>query len=179
LSKKTLKAVKDTGNEAVMQVKGNQEKLLKNCEAISRNQKKNSEYCSVNQSRSRMEQRKITVYQQPKFNDQIWNKYLNAVVKVERKVERFDAKTKNTIVTEEIAYYVSTTTFSAKKFGQIIQGHWGIENKNHYVKDVSMGEDKSRIRNNPQNMARLRSFALNESELTVRRISAGTFTEMP
>lgn len=42
-----------------------------------------------------------------------------------------------------------------------IRGHWGIENKNHHVKDATMKEDFSRIRINPQNIARLRSFALN------------------
>lgn len=43
----------------------------------------------------------------------------------------------------------------------VIRGHWAIENRNHYVRDVSYDEDKSRIRNNPGIMARARSFALN------------------
>jgi hypothetical protein len=29
------------------------------------------------------------------------------------------------------------------------RNHWGIENKNHHVRDVTMGEDKFRIRTNP------------------------------
>jgi hypothetical protein len=33
--------------------------------------------------------------------------------------------------------------------------------RNHYVRDVSCEEDKSRIHNNPGIMARARSFALN------------------
>lgn len=49
----------------------------------------------------------------------------------------------------------------AEKFNSIIRGHWSIENKNHYVRDVAMKEDKSRIRVNPQNMAIILSFALN------------------
>jgi len=43
----------------------------------------------------------------------------------------------------------------------VIRAHWGVENRNHYVRDVSCGEDKSRIRTNPGIMARARSFALN------------------
>ena len=39
--------------------------------------------------------------------------------------------------------------------------HWGIENKNHYVRVFSMNEDHSRIRVNPHIFAKLRSFALN------------------
>jgi predicted transposase YbfD/YdcC len=42
-----------------------------------------------------------------------------------------------------------------------IRGHWGIENRNQYVRDVTFDEDRSRIRNNPGIMARARSFALN------------------
>jgi hypothetical protein len=37
----------------------------------------------------------------------------------------------------------------------------GIENRQHYVRDVTCDEDRSRIRHNPGIMARARSFALN------------------
>ena len=37
---------------------------------------------------------------------------------------------------------------------------WGIES-NHYVRDVTLHEDESRIRIKPVNFARLRSIALN------------------
>jgi hypothetical protein len=42
------------------------------------------------------------------------------------------------------------------------RGHWGIENGLHYVKDVTMGEDKSTIHvgNGPKIMAALRNTAL-------------------
>ncbi len=35
------------------------------------------------------------------------------------------------------------------EFGQRIRGYWGVENKVHYVRDVTQGEDKSRIRTKP------------------------------
>jgi hypothetical protein len=38
---------------------------------------------------------------------------------------------------------------------------WGIENQDHYVRDVTLGEDGSRIRQKPGAMARIRSAALN------------------
>jgi predicted transposase YbfD/YdcC len=42
------------------------------------------------------------------------------------------------------------------------RGHWGIENRSHYVRDVSMGEDASRIRSGaaPQIMAAFRNAAI-------------------
>jgi len=51
--------------------------------------------------------------------------------------------------------------FEAKKFNQIIQSHWGIENKNHYVRDEALKEDRSQIRKKAGVFVRLRSFALN------------------
>ena len=45
---------------------------------------------------------------------------------------------------------------------QLKRGHWTIENCLHYVKDVTMGEDKSTVHmdNGPQIMAALRNTAL-------------------
>ena len=41
------------------------------------------------------------------------------------------------------------------------EAHWRIENGSHYVRDVAFAEDASRIRKNPDIVARLRSFAYN------------------
>lgn len=44
----------------------------------------------------------------------------------------------------------------------LARGHWGIENKSHYVRDVTFDEDRSqvRIRSGPRVMATLRNFAI-------------------
>jgi hypothetical protein len=44
---------------------------------------------------------------------------------------------------------------------EAIRGHWGIENRLHYVLDTALGEDAIRIRKNPGVFAHLRHFALN------------------
>lgn len=41
----------------------------------------------------------------------------------------------------ERQYYISSATLPAEAFHQIIRGHWGIENRLHWVKDVVFGED--------------------------------------
>jgi predicted transposase YbfD/YdcC len=48
-----------------------------------------------------------------------------------------------------------------------LQGHWGIENRVHHVRDVTHGEDASRIRTGtgPQVMAALRNTDLNLARL--------------
>ncbi len=42
-----------------------------------------------------------------------------------------------------------------------MRAHWAIETTSHYSRDVTLGEDRSRIRFNPGVFARLRSFAFN------------------
>jgi predicted transposase YbfD/YdcC len=84
------------------------------------------------------------------------------VIKVERKTRTFNTITKQFEESEETALYISTANgYSAKEFGAIIRSHWGIENTNHYVRDVSLHEDFSRIRKNPEHVVILRSFSLN------------------
>ena len=48
------------------------------------------------------------------------------------------------------------------KLLEYVRGHWGIENRLHYVRDVTLGEDASRVRSGaaPQVMAAFRNVAL-------------------
>ena len=86
---------------------------------------------------------------------------VKVVVKVQQYRQVFDTKTKTWKNSDETSFYISTIVLSAQRFCQAIRDHWGIENRNHYVRDVTLGEDKSRIRTNPHIFAKLRSFALN------------------
>ena len=61
----------------------------------------------------------------------------------------------------EVAYYVSQVRLDAEDFGWAVRAHWGIENRDHHVRDRILREDDSRIRRQPGIFARLRSFALN------------------
>jgi hypothetical protein len=61
-----------------------------------------------------------------------------------------------------IAYYISSLRLHAAQFAQGIRAHWGIENRLHWVKDVVLEEDSSRIRlgNAPANLSIIRSLAI-------------------
>ena len=48
------------------------------------------------------------------------------------------------------------------RIGRLARGHWEIENRLHYVRDVTFDEDRSqaRTRRGPRAMASLRNFAI-------------------
>lgn len=51
---------------------------------------------------------------------------------------------------EETAYSITSLDPSRadeRRLGDLLQGHWGIENRLHYPRDVSFNEDRCRIRN--------------------------------
>ena len=62
---------------------------------------------------------------------------------------------------EEVAYYACQIRLDAATLARAARRHWGIENRDHHVRDRILGEDDSRIRRQPGRFARLRSFALN------------------
>ena len=61
----------------------------------------------------------------------------------------------------ETSFYVCSTDKSAEKAAEAIRSQRGVENRNHYVRDVAMREDACRIRTNPGIFARARRSALN------------------
>jgi predicted transposase YbfD/YdcC len=65
------------------------------------------------------------------------------------------------LVTEESAYYFCDLIRAAAQLNPVIRGHWGVENRTHYVRDNQFQEDAIRIRRNPCMFGLLRSFALN------------------
>ena len=63
----------------------------------------------------------------------------------------------------EIAYIV--TSLPAAEAGperllELSRGHWGIENKLHWVRDVTMNEDRCRVRAGARALAALRNHVL-------------------
>jgi predicted transposase YbfD/YdcC len=74
-----------------------------------------------------------------------------------------DHKTNNTHT--EIVYAVTSLTITDATAAQVagwLRGHWAIENKLHWVRDVTYAEDHSQVRtgNGPHVMAALRNAAI-------------------
>lgn len=139
--------------------------LLKSCEQTARETKSVDVFVNRNRGRNRKEQRRVRVFDAFRaVSDAVragWNDLIGCVIEVTRIKKTFDTKTKSWNKSVEVAYYIGTSLFSATICANAIREHWWIENKNHYVRDVSMNEDWSRIRKNPECMVVLRSIALN------------------
>jgi predicted transposase YbfD/YdcC len=75
--------------------------------------------------------------------------------------------------TSETRYYISSLANDAQRILEGARSHWAIENQVHWVLDVSMAEDHSRVRqgNGQANLALLRRIALNllKQETTLKR----------
>lgn len=166
MPKKTFKSIKKSGNEAIIQVKGNQKHLLENCQKSTDKIKPAEQHISREKGRNRIETRKVEIFSDSLkyFSVDIkkqWGKYIKMIIRVERTVKEFNTLEKKWKKSFERSYYISTIKLSAEEFAKAIRGHWAIENRNHCVKDVTMKEDNSRIRVKADLFARLRSFALN------------------
>lgn len=90
-----------------------------------------------------------------------WHPYVAAIIRVEREVFTRSSKTGLLRRSAETALYISNTPVTAVRAAEAIRGHWRIETTSHYCRDVTMGEDRSRIRTYPGVAARLRSFGFN------------------
>lgn len=84
-----------------------------------------------------------------------WHSCVKTIIRVTRRTLLRSAATGLWGERREVAIYVSSATdLPAAAWAAAIRAHWGIENRNHYARDVSFDEDKSRIRDNPGIMAR-------------------------
>lgn len=71
----------------------------------------------------------------------------------------------------EVVYAVTSLSVADAKPAQVaawLRGHWAIENRLHWVRDVTLDEDRSQVRTSggPQVMATLRNTAISILRLT-------------
>jgi predicted transposase YbfD/YdcC len=91
-------------------------------------------------------------------------RFISVEKRVSQKGKANTKQAKQVITTESISYRISdVTSLSAKEFAQGIRGHWGIENRTHWVKDVNFKEDNNGIKNDngAVNMAIFNTISLN------------------
>lgn len=160
--KKTLQTVVDSGNAVLVQLKGNQPTLQKAMVALAEQTAPvgRHHHDQIGQ-RNRIESRTTSVWPlKPEQVPDAWP-HIRCLVSVKRHTEVFNTKIGVFEPRSEIAYYVSTKELTVLEGAHATRNHWGIENSLHYVRDVSMGEDASRIRHTPESFAQLRTWTLN------------------
>src|SRR3954468_19925556 len=161
--KKTFEQVAAAGAHVIAQVKANQPTLHQRiAELCQRTAPLDQTRTADQKRRSRDEIRVVEVFAPgTSLADTEWADHVAAVVRVSRDTLKRVTTTGLWEGTSEIAYFIATIALPATACAHAIRGHWGIENRLHYVRDVSFREDDSRIRCNPGIFARLRSFAAN------------------
>ncbi len=80
---------------------------------------------------------------------------------IERHVRNLDGTPRSAVAALGITS-MTTQRGSPAVIAASVRGHWGIENKLHWVRDVTYGEDASRVRtrNAPHNMASMRNLVI-------------------
>ena len=147
-----------SGNDYLIQVKANQKNLLISLQQIAKNQLPIDTHFSHEKSRGRDETRKVQLFK-PAEIPTGWAE-VNAVIFVERYTIR------NKSPHYEQSFYISSVhSDDAKLFASAVRGHWSIENRLHWVKDVIQNEDDAAIKkeNGIKTMSIFRTIAINVS----------------
>ena len=161
-AKKTFEIATAANVALIVGVKDNQPTLHQRVQEVSATTAPLGTARSHDKGRNRDERRTVAVFDPADtLADTDWHPHVAAIIRVERDVYTRNTKTGLLRHSAETAFYVANTPVTATRAAEAIRAHWRIENTSHYSRDVTLGEDRSRIRTNPGVFTRLRSFAFN------------------
>ena len=150
----TARLIVEAGGDYVFTVKGNQPTLYAACKALPWRDVPARR--TTTQGHGRRVTRTIKVVTAP-----AWVEFHGAaqVAQLRRTVTR---KGKKTV---EVVYLITSAGPAVAPPATLaawVQGHWGIENRLHWVRDVTFDEDRSQVRTGaaPQVMATLRNLVI-------------------
>jgi len=102
-----------------------------------------------------------------------------SLTSIGRVVSTREVEGKTTVQTR---YFISSLPLDTKGFARAVRSHWGIENRLHWVLDMTLRDDDSRVRKDqaPKNFAVIKHMAMNllnkakdKKSLRVMRKKAG------
>ena len=159
--KEIAKKIVDKNADYVLALKGNHETLHDDIRLYFEKCLETANYDydeTVEKDHGRIETRRYWTTSNIKWLEckEEWKK-INTICMVES-----DRCIENQVSTEK-RFYISSLQSDAKKIGQAIRKHWGVENSLHWSLDVTFNEDRCRIRkdNAAENFAVVRHIALN------------------
>ena len=128
--KKTAQIIIDSGNDYLGALKGNQSRLLTAVQAKFQAQET---IFQIDKGHGRIEKRSVSISHAltgiPDFPG------LQTLIRVES--ERAVHRASIIEVSTETRYYVTSLTETARRLADRVRGYWGVENKVHYVRDVT------------------------------------------
>jgi predicted transposase YbfD/YdcC len=164
----------------LVQVKGNQPILQKQCCSLENSGEVLGENIEYDKANGRMTARHISVFSMKSLKfDKRW---LGSGIKCLTVVKRESLEISTEKVTSETSYYISNIPVDkscgqqvANETARVVRGHWGVEADN-YIRDKTFKEDdvKTKYGNQAQIMGRLRGLAM----AIIRSTGTNNFQEM-
>ena len=176
---KVVEKIVDKKAHYVLGLKGNQSSLHDNVALLFDKKPKNMRFLSCvenDKGHGRIETRICTVsedIQWLKTEHPHW-KNLKSIIEIES-VREIKGE-----ATVEKRYYITDHAANPELILNATRQHWGVENKLHWVLDMSFGDDQSRIRkgNAPQNMAIIKKTVLNLFRIVKNNMKYISFKQM-
>ena len=157
-----MESIESKKGTYLVQVKGNQAKLLEDCKHIAKYLKAKETFEEQEKGHGRKETRQAFLYDLPTAClDKRWaNSGIKSLVVIKR--ERYRVKTGEK--SEQTAFYVSNQVVEGQTGQELFQAarfHWGVES-NNWVRDKQLGEDDIKCKGNEaKSIAAFINVALN------------------
>lgn len=162
------KTVIEAGADYVLSVKENQGHLYEDISTLfAVDQAQNFKYASfdyektTNKGHGRMDIRECWSTSNPEYlnlirNSENWTGLKSIAMVIRSRIV-------DGTETRRVRFYITSLPSDAKRILHIVRRHWSIENELHWVLDVALNEDHSRVRKDqaPDNFAVLRHIAIN------------------
>lgn len=164
------KQIVEQGGDYLLAVKGNQESLAKAVREALSSATKQSPKIDIEAGHGRAEAREYHVLSAKEIAADFpaWAGLKTIGVAIGYRV---DSNGKESL---DYRYYISSADLTPERFADAVRGHWEIENRLHWVLDVTMNEDACQIYrgNAAELLAGIRHMALNMLRLeTSRKLS--------
>ena len=167
--KKTLALIIDGGNDYIVTLKKNQLSLFLAAQKVVESERASDSNQTSENLHGRSTTRTTTIYAIGTESLPLWAGAKN-IIAIERTGNRWQGKKSHRRLVEfhELHYYLSSLDWSANQFASAIRGHWLIENRLHWVKDVTLNEDNCIHRggNAPANWAMVRQFLVSLARMS-------------
>jgi predicted transposase YbfD/YdcC len=158
------RAITDQGADYLLAVKANQPTLRAEVEAAFAETAAAETCIDLDKGHGRIEERRTAVLRETdwltgtrRFPGELRLPGATCLIRAKTRVETKAA------VRTETRYFISSRALTATDAARAVREHWAIENRLHWVLDVTFNDDQSRLRkgHGARNMATVRHFALN------------------